>query len=165
MNKFDKKNNKGFTIVETLVAIGVLMLAIVGPLTVANKGYIAALDAKYESVAINYSQEALEYMSYIKDNHLWGNWYPDTDYESFVDSSFRNCTVQDPCDFSDISISGSSLGADITNMVPSSVFISRKFYLSLIATNQVLVSVETKWKIGNNEHTVTLNQILTNYER
>ncbi len=32
------KNSNGFTLVETLVAIGVLLLAIIGPMTVAQKG-------------------------------------------------------------------------------------------------------------------------------
>lgn len=162
MNKFYQKINKGFTIVETLVAISILMIAIVGPLTVANRGYLAALDAKYESVAINYSQEALEYISYIKDNRIWGDWSPGVDFESAVNNTFKNCIGSDSsCNFSDIP----GLEQDISSMVPNSVFKSRKFYFSIQNANQVLAVVETKWNIGNTEHTVNLNQILTNYER
>lgn len=162
MNKYYSKLNKGFTIVETLVAISVLMIAIVGPLTVASRGYLAALDAKYESVAINYSQEALEYLSYIKDNRLWGDWTSGVEFVDSVNPSFTNCIGSDnSCNFAAIG----GLDQDISSMEPSSVFQSRKFYFSVQGINQILAVVETKWKIGNTEHMVTLNQILTNYER
>jgi type II secretory pathway pseudopilin PulG len=59
---------KGFTIVETLVAITILMIAIAGPLTVANKAYTAALDARNVAIANNLAQEGLEELNNFKDN-------------------------------------------------------------------------------------------------
>ncbi|MDE2040943.1 MAG: prepilin-type N-terminal cleavage/methylation domain-containing protein [Patescibacteria group bacterium] len=66
-----RRTTRGFTIIETLVAITILMIAIAGPLTVANKGYTAALDARNQTIAISLAQEGLEYLNNLKDNGAW----------------------------------------------------------------------------------------------
>lgn len=66
------KAQKGFTIVETLVAITILMIAIAGPLTIANQAFHAALDAKNQMIATNLAQEAIEEVRNYKDNHIQG---------------------------------------------------------------------------------------------
>jgi len=58
---------KGFTIIETLVAVTVLMIAIAGPLTTAMKAYTAALEARNQTIAMYLAQEKLEEISYNKD--------------------------------------------------------------------------------------------------
>lgn len=64
------RNNKAFTIVETLVAITILMIAITGPLTIANKALTAAIDAKNQMTAINLAQETMEAFKNLKDNNM-----------------------------------------------------------------------------------------------
>lgn len=63
---------QGYTLIETLVAITVLMLAIVGPLTVANKALTAALDARNQVIAYNLAQESMEEFKNWKDNAVAG---------------------------------------------------------------------------------------------
>ncbi len=70
MNHFALKNNQGFTLIETLVAIAVLMISIAGPLTIANKALTSALYAKDQSIASNLGQESIEMIKNIKNNNL-----------------------------------------------------------------------------------------------
>ena len=63
------KINKGFTLIETLVAIAVLMIAIAGPLTVANKALMAALYARDQSIASYLALETMEIVRDIKNNN------------------------------------------------------------------------------------------------
>jgi prepilin-type N-terminal cleavage/methylation domain-containing protein len=61
---------RGFTIIETLVAITILMISIAGPLTIANQAITSAVTAKNQMIATGLAQEALEYINNIKDNNL-----------------------------------------------------------------------------------------------
>ena len=60
----------GFTIIETLVAITVLMIAIAGPLVVASKGLNAALYARDQVIASGLAQESMEYIKSIKNTNV-----------------------------------------------------------------------------------------------
>jgi Tfp pilus assembly protein PilV len=64
------KLEKGFTIIETLVAITILMVAIVGPLTVAYKGLAAAVYARDQMIGSYLAQDAMEYIKNMRDNNL-----------------------------------------------------------------------------------------------
>jgi type II secretory pathway pseudopilin PulG len=62
-----------FTLIETLVAILILSVAIVGPLTIASRGLGAALVSKDETIAFYLAQDAVEYIRYKRDsNRLLG---------------------------------------------------------------------------------------------
>jgi prepilin-type N-terminal cleavage/methylation domain-containing protein len=64
-----KQRNSGFTLIETLVAITILMIAIVGPLTIAHRGLIAAVEAKDQMIASYLAQDAMEYIKNVRDNN------------------------------------------------------------------------------------------------
>ncbi len=61
---------KGFTIVETLVAIGILMISIAGPLTIAHKGLRSALLAHDQVTASYLAQDAMEYLKNVRDINI-----------------------------------------------------------------------------------------------
>lgn len=64
----------GFTLIETLVAVLILVSAIVGPLTIASKGLQSALIAKDQTTAYYLAQDAIEYVRFARDtNRLAGN--------------------------------------------------------------------------------------------
>ncbi len=83
------KNQRGFTIVETLVAVTILMISIAGPLTVANKGLLAAINAKDQMIASYLAQDAMEYVKNTKYLRVANNlsW----------NDGFSDCTVNTPC--------------------------------------------------------------------
>ncbi len=73
INKHNSKVNRGFTIIETLVAVAILMISIAGPLAVANKSLTAALYAKDQSTASFLAQEGIEMIRNYKDNYVVKN--------------------------------------------------------------------------------------------
>jgi hypothetical protein len=64
------KTNSGFTIIETLVAITILMVAIVGPLTIAHKGLLAAVYSSQQITASYLAQDAIEFLKNVKANNV-----------------------------------------------------------------------------------------------
>ena len=59
----------GFTLVETLVAIVVLLLAIVGPYQIATRSLFAAGLARDQITAYYLAQEPIEYLRNLRDRH------------------------------------------------------------------------------------------------
>ncbi len=69
-------NKKGFTLIETMVAITVLLLAIVSPLTLTKQGVASTRYAKNQITAFFLAQDAIEFIRNVRDsNFLSGaNW-------------------------------------------------------------------------------------------
>ncbi|MDB5225214.1 MAG: seg [Candidatus Adlerbacteria bacterium] len=69
---------RGFTLIETLVAVLLLTSAIAGPLTIAAKGLSSVLVARDQMVAFYLAQDGVEYVRFVRDtNKLAGgssNW-------------------------------------------------------------------------------------------
>ncbi len=71
MTSLNKKiNKKGFTIVETLVAVTILMIAIAGPLSVASRGLSASIYARDQMTATFLAQESMEIIKNTRDNTI-----------------------------------------------------------------------------------------------
>lgn len=60
----------GFTLIETLVAIAIIMLAVAGPLVIAQKGISSAVYARDQITAAYLAQDAMEYVRFVRDNNL-----------------------------------------------------------------------------------------------
>ena len=60
--------NRGFTLIETMVAVLLLASAIAGPLTIAAKGLTAALVAKNQITAFYLAQDAMEQVRFLRDS-------------------------------------------------------------------------------------------------
>lgn len=58
---------KGFTLVETLVAISILLLAIIGPMTIAQRGIQSSYFATEQVTAVFLAQEAIEAVRQLRD--------------------------------------------------------------------------------------------------
>ena len=76
LRKKDKKNlnNKGFTLIETFVAVTVLTIAMMGPFTLVMKSLAISKATKGQITAMYLAQEAIEFVRNIRDeNILVGN--------------------------------------------------------------------------------------------
>jgi len=75
MSKTKRKNwsglsaFSGFTIVETLVAIAILLISLATPLSMAEKGLAGAEASRHEITAFYLAQEAIEYLRNIRDSN------------------------------------------------------------------------------------------------
>lgn len=60
--------NRGFTLVETLVAVSIITISVAGPLYTANRAIVAAENARNQLTASHLAQEGIEYVHLMRDN-------------------------------------------------------------------------------------------------
>jgi len=65
--------SRGFTILETLVAIAILLISIAGPLTIAEKSLVTAANSENQMIASYLAEDLMEYIENIRDNNLMMN--------------------------------------------------------------------------------------------
>jgi type II secretory pathway pseudopilin PulG len=88
-------NKKGFTIIETLIAIAIIMTAIAGPLTVAQRGLNAAVVARDQFIAQYLAQDAIEQYYYIHNTNVQSGSPWLTNMRSPWESPGQQCTFVD----------------------------------------------------------------------
>lgn len=104
--KYFKKEiakNKGFTLVETLVAIFILVVAVTGPMSAAQNSLRAAFVARDQVVAYYLAQDAIEFIKNVRDYESWeGDDWKDI---------FTQCisTADQQCNFDTVNSVGSYL--------------------------------------------------------
>lgn len=184
INKILKQNNtasEGFTIIETLVAIAILMISIAGPLTIAQKGLTASVYAKDQIVASFLAQDAMEFIKNEKSNSssfdIWLKKYPDCVYNS-DDPNGTQCAVDTftikrmydkPCNIQscllNIQPDGTYGFTSNTNTIPSRF--TRSFYFDNLVRNSSVdpyVSAElfvvVTWNTGTISNSVRLKNQL-----
>lgn len=89
INRIDGFTKSGFTLIEALVAISVLVMSLTGPLTLAIKSISEAKISQNQMIAFYLAQEAEEYIRNRRDsNFLSGaNWL----------TGLNNCWVANGC--------------------------------------------------------------------
>lgn len=70
MRNRQTKRATGFTLVETLLAIAILSLAVIGPLSIAANGLAAGTIGKDRLVAVALARDAIEYVRNRRDNNI-----------------------------------------------------------------------------------------------
>lgn len=73
------KNKKGFSLIETLIAVSILMIAIAGPLSLVQAGLFSSNHQRNQVTAIYLAQEAIEFIKNVRD----GNSYTQYDTTSY----------------------------------------------------------------------------------
>ncbi|MDP3962577.1 MAG: prepilin-type N-terminal cleavage/methylation domain-containing protein [bacterium] len=154
-----QKRNKGFTIIETLVAVAILMISIAGPLTIAHKGLLAAINARDQVTASYLAQDAMEYVKNMRDNNKLEN-------HSWL-AGFDGCNSVNACGVNTLNEANDAIVSDCGTCVlkkdntgynhstgNNSQF-SRIFYLDNINIGQATMVVEVKWNSGTIGNVVT----------
>ncbi len=168
---------RAFTIIETLVAVAILMIAVAGPLVIASRGLRAALYSRDQMIASLLGQESMEVVKNIRSNNisLGLNWV----------QSLGTCVVTAPCDASALSAtirSGCSIECNWSTGYPltfSSGYRSdgqgeptlfrRMFFLTPMSTSgpidEYTVNVVVSWTEGTVPNELRLTSQLTNSTR
>lgn len=63
-------NQRGYTLLETIIALAVIMGAIAGPYSLASRGILSSLASKNKLAAYNLSQEGIELVRKIRDDNV-----------------------------------------------------------------------------------------------
>lgn len=97
-----KTRKRGFTLIETFIAVSILMLAVVGPLTIAQKGIRAGAIAKEQTVAAFLAQDALEFLRAYRDGSpTWNDLF----------TRLSACMNNQPCYFGNTSSADDAITA------------------------------------------------------
>lgn len=64
-----KNKSRGFSLIETLVAISILMISIAGPMVLVGNGIRSSAFARDQVTAFYLAQDAVEAMRYIRDGN------------------------------------------------------------------------------------------------
>ncbi|PIT96853.1 hypothetical protein COT82_00920 [Candidatus Campbellbacteria bacterium CG10_big_fil_rev_8_21_14_0_10_35_52] len=81
----------GFTMIESLVAISVLAMSIIGPMTIASKSLSSAMFSRDQITAFYLAQEAVEFVRNARDeNNIQGN-------ENWLDGDINICRNGNVC--------------------------------------------------------------------
>lgn len=176
--------SRGFTLVETLVAISILTVSIVGPLYSLHTALTAANVARDRLIASSLAQEALEHVRSVRnDNYLHNtynpganrSWMYSLDTLPCYSGSTNNasyCTV-DPSQNTVSSCGGSCAPLNMsptffyTQASPSG-YIQTKFMRTLqiyerTVDNEVQATVIVRWVYKGQTYTVQISDVLRNW--
>ena len=174
MMNFQKK---GFTLVETLVAITILVISIVGPLYAVHRAIVASYTARDSLAATALAQEGAEFVRSTRDSNYLSN-------QSDWLYGLSTCMVtgaQGPSDYGcgpDIS-SGSLEACGSSGCTPLRLDTSyryrqggsgtptrfaRRVTISNVSPTEVEVIVQVTWSTLRIPYTVTVTEHLYNWQ-
>ena len=99
---------KGFTLIETMIAVTILTLAVSGPLYTASRAIVAAETARDQLTASYLAQEGIEYVRAMRDNEYlaayqaggatvssiaWANFLTGGDAAAITQCRTSTCTL------------------------------------------------------------------------
>jgi len=189
--RIKKQKEKGFTLVETLVAVAILSMAILGLLSVLASGIIDTTYAKNKIIAGYLAQEGIEYVRNMRDTYvLYDATSAQNGWNSFnTKLTSASCQAVNGCYFNasslsysvpsskamtNISILPCSSGScpyllyDTTNgkygyaSGTTSSFI-RKIRISQILPDETEIFSTISWNQGSGIYSITLSENLYNW--
>lgn len=88
----DKKiiTKNGFSFIETMVSISLLMLIMVGPISLSARGVSMITEAKNRLIAFYLAQEAIEHVRMVRDNNSYSG------ASDWIDG-VSQCVADAPC--------------------------------------------------------------------
>lgn len=183
------KNKKGFTLIETLVAITILLLAVTGTITTAQKGLQSAYYATDQETAVFLAQEAIESIREYRDskalnayhNSITGtgstdtaNWLPSARCDQLTNGCVFNgayfteatCTIGQGsnCDVVSLDVNN---GVYNQNGTGNSTKFRRRVYIDTTQPGGVEVTVDVNWDtplFSNKKHVNLTTWIYDHYQ-
>ncbi len=175
--KYKIKSNSvvcgGFTLVETLIAISILLVSIVGPLTIASRGLTTASFARDQVTAFYLAQEAAEVVRNKRDNNalLGISW--DSGLSECVGQS---CIIDATKDIEDSEAIQSCVGvcgvikqdavSGLYGYTPSWVDskFTRTMTMSQINSGEIQLTISIAWSNGSINKTFSIQENLLDWQ-
>lgn len=170
-----KQTRPGFTLIETFVAITVLLIALVGPLSIAAQSLRIAYYARDQVTAFYLAQEGIEYARAIRDQ----NYLTALPWLSGIDSCMNTtCSIDfpnfshavcnpvgvNPCPPVYIS-SATTLYNEVAASGPASPFTRTVTLLPVAGTSdEVIVKVTISWVSAGINRSFQLTEHLFNWK-
>ncbi len=178
-----KKYKKGFTLIETLLAVLILAIALAAPLTIAAKALSAALIAKDQTTAFFLAQDAVEYVRFKRDTNTLTS--TPTAPVSWLSGFDAECSGADGCKVDSVknTVTACSGACEVLqfnetkswytyatsegpDVIKKSIF-TRKVVLGSVASNsnEKSITVTVSWKdVGGVTRSLVVREHITNWQ-
>lgn len=157
IKKIDSRYSKGFTLLETIVAIGVITTGFVSALALITNSYFYISNIQNRLVAANLAAEGIELVRNIRDNNwlqsqAWNLGLNEGDYQVAYDSASLSPYSGNPLLLDANGIYNYASGTSTSPYV-------RKISIAAISNYQMRVTSAVTWKRG----VITYNNSVEEY--
>jgi len=189
MSKFFKQKNRAFTLVETLVAISIFTMSILGLLSILSQGITDTTYAKKKIIAAYLAQEGIEYIRNMRDTFvLYDPTDSQTGWNSFKSKLINSaCQAGTGCYFDDrnlnyanpsqpmAGITVAPCGSSCPNILYDNTTgkysyalgmdsgFARKIQISQISADEIKISSTVYWMQGSGSYNMTFSENLFNW--
>lgn len=139
-----RQNTAGFTLIETIVAVGIIVVGLVSALTLITNSLFYVSNIGDRLIAANLTAEGLEVARNIRDNNwlqnrVWNNGLSDGDYQASYNSIALSPYSGNPLLFDSLTgLYNYSSGA-------STLYV-RKIFISNLSSYEVRVISTVTWQ-------------------
>jgi Tfp pilus assembly protein PilV len=170
---FKNKFQSGSSLVESILSVGILMIALVGPLALVQRGFTTSAENITETVALYLAQDALEFIKNINDtNRRAGNpWLQGLDMcvsdTCRVDTVFSQplATAVQTCSGTECILKYDDTENQYGYQVGVNSIFTRYFSItSVVLDEEARVTVTVSWESGATAESVALFGHLFNPE-
>lgn len=170
-----KKSTGGFTLIETMIAITILTLSIVGPMITADRAIVAAETARDQLSASYLAQEGIEYMRAVRDDaylaayQAGGQSVSATAWNNFLNGTLSPCISPGSCTLGSLQSNHTLLLCTVTACPPivletNGTPFSRSIQLVEVGSNEVRITASVSWTFHSTPYVVTITDHLTSWQ-
>ncbi|MCK5285765.1 MAG: hypothetical protein KAJ58_00880 [Candidatus Pacebacteria bacterium] len=175
-----KKNDKnkfqgGFTLIETFVAITVLLIAVTGPLVLVTKALSISKMSKGQTTAIYLAQEAVEYIRNVRDENILNRVYWLENLDECMELEGDKCKINsideeveacssDGCRNLSYNSSNYLYGYGLGGSWVESRFKRDVEIIEVTSNKEVEIIVDMFWSEGPNTVNFSINERLFNWQ-
>lgn len=159
---FSKKNLGGFTLVETMIAIAILLIAVVTPISLIGNALHNLYYARDQVVAVNLAQEGIEGVRQKRDSNLlagvaWGNGL--TAGSSYIFDATTLTLSQN----ADTKIYQNGSGQYFQGLGGTATPFTRAISITDISSTEKEITSVVNWKTGTTPGVITVTEYIYNW--